>query len=314
MAGTVRFEPAGALRGEYVPPADKSISHRAALFGAMADEPVVVRNYLDSRDTRSTLDALLTLGAAVDEETGGSLLLRGVGLRAPLEATGGLLDVGNSGTLMRLLPGWLAGQPGGVWTLDGDESIRRRPVDRVAEPLAAMGANVEAREGRFPPFTVGGAELTGIDYELPVPSAQVKSCVLIAGMLAGGSTTVIEPVQSRDHTERLLRRARAPFAREGARLTVSQVDEIELEEIAVPGDPSSAAFVVAAATLVPGSRVVLGNVALNWTRTGFLEIARRMGAQVTERIYPGLGHTVNEDELSWVRDLLGSLVQREVVR
>jgi 3-phosphoshikimate 1-carboxyvinyltransferase len=275
-----RFEPGRPLRGDYVPPPDKSISHRAALFGAMADEPVVVRNYLESRDTRSTLDALLTLGAAIDEETGGTLLVRGVGLHAPLEATGGLLDVGNSGTLMRLLPGWLAGQAGGVWTLDGDESIRRRPVDRVAEPLRAMGADVETREGRFPPFTVRGAELQGISYELPVPSAQVKSCVLIAGMLADGSTTVIEAARSRDHTERMLRRARVPFEHEGASLTVSQVDELELDEIVVPGDPSSAAFLVAAAMLVAGSRVVMGNVALNWTRTGFLRIAERMGAVI----------------------------------
>jgi 3-phosphoshikimate 1-carboxyvinyltransferase len=278
---TALFEPGRALRGDYVPPPDKSISHRAALFGAMADEPVIVRNYLDSRDTRSTIDALLKLGAAVDEEPGGTLLVRGVGLRAPLEATGGLLDVGNSGTLMRLLPGWLAGQPGGVWTLDGDESIRRRPVDRVAEPLRLMGAHVEVREGRLPPFTVRGADLAGILYRLPVPSAQVKSCVLIAGLLAAGSTTVIEAQQSRDHTERLLRRAHVPLTREeGGLVTVSEVDELELDEIVVPGDPSSAAFVVAAATLVPGSRVVMGNVALNWTRTGFLRIADRMGAVI----------------------------------
>jgi 3-phosphoshikimate 1-carboxyvinyltransferase len=275
-----RFEPSGPLRGDYRPPADKSISHRAALFGAMCDEPVAVRNYLDSRDTRSTLEALLKLGAAVDTETGGALLLRGVGLHAPLEATGGLLDVGNSGTLMRLLPGWLAGQPGGVWTLDGDESIRRRPVDRIAEPLAAMGAAVEPSEGRFPPFTVRGAQLDGISYELPVASAQVKSCVLIAGMLADGSTTVVERTPSRDHTERMLRRARVPFARDGLRSTVSQVDELELDELVVPGDPSSAAFVVAAAALVSGSRVVLKGVGLNWTRTGFLRIAERMGAVI----------------------------------
>jgi 3-phosphoshikimate 1-carboxyvinyltransferase len=276
---TARFEPAGALRGGYTPPADKSISHRAALFGAMCDEPVPVRNYLDSADTRSTLAALLKLGAAVDQADG-DLLIRGVGLRAPLEATGGLLDVGNAGTLMRMLPGWLAGQPGGVWTLDGDDSIRRRPVDRVAEPLAAMGAEVEAREGRFPPLTVRGAQLSGIEYELPVASAQVKSCVLIAGLLADGSTTVSEAAQSRDHTERLLRRARVPFARDGLRMTVSQVDELELDEIAVPGDPSSAAFVVAAGTLVSGSRVVVKGVDLNWTRTGFMRIAQRMGAVI----------------------------------
>jgi 3-phosphoshikimate 1-carboxyvinyltransferase len=279
VTAAARFEPSGSLRGEYTPPADKSISHRAALFGAMCDEPVPVRNYLDSADTRSTLAALLKVGAGV-EEMGGDVLIRGVGLRAPLEVTGGLLDVGNAGTLMRLLPGWLAGQPGGVWTLDGDESIRRRPVDRVAEPLSAMGAQVDAREGRFPPLTVRGAELSGIEYELPVASAQVKSCVLIAGMLADGSTTVTERAQSRDHTERLLRRARVPFERDGLRLTVSQVDELELDEIVVPGDPSSAAFVIAAATLVAGSRVVVKGVDLNWTRTGFLRIADRMGAVI----------------------------------
>jgi 3-phosphoshikimate 1-carboxyvinyltransferase len=277
---SARFDPSGPLRGDYVPPADKSISHRAALFAAMSDEPVTVRNYLESQDTRSTLDALLKLGAAVEEDGPGGILIRGVGLHAPLEATGGLLDVGNSGTLMRLLPGWLAGQPGGAWTLDGDASIRRRPVDRIAEPLLRMGAGVEAHEGRFPPFTVRGADLTGIEYELPVPSAQVKSCVLIAGMFAEGSTTVVEGSHSRDHTERLLRRARVPFEHDGLRSTVRQVDELELEEIEVPADPSSAAFVVAAATLVSGSRVVVKDVGLNWTRTGFFRIAERMGAVI----------------------------------
>ena len=246
----------------------------------MSDEPVAVRNYLRSADTRSTLDALLKLGAGVEDEADGTVVIRGVGLHAPLEATGGLLDVGNSGTLLRLLPGWLAGQPGGVWTLDGDDSIRRRPVDRVAEPLRAMGARVEARENRFPPFTVHGAALTGIEYDMPVASAQVKSCVLIAGMLADGSTTLNERAQSRDHTERMLRRARVPLERDALRITVSQVDELELDEIVVPGDPSSAAFIVAATALVNGSRVVLSNLGLNWTRTGFLRIAQRMGAVI----------------------------------
>jgi 3-phosphoshikimate 1-carboxyvinyltransferase len=280
VSSTVRFDPAGPLRGSYTPPADKSISHRAALFGAMADEPVAVVNYLDSEDTRSTLNAVMALGAAVEEERPDRLLLRGVGLHAPLEATGGILNVGNAGTLMRLLPGWLAGQPGGVWTLDGDASIRQRPVDRIAEPLRRMGASVDARDGRFAPFTVQGAELTGIEYDLPVPSAQVKSCVLIAGMLAGGSTSVTEGSKSRDHTERMLRRARVPFERDGLRITVSQVDELELDQVVVPGDPSSAAFIVAAAILVSGSRVVVKDVGLNWTRTGFFRIAERMGAVI----------------------------------
>jgi 3-phosphoshikimate 1-carboxyvinyltransferase len=280
VSSTVRFDPAGPLRGDYTPPADKSISHRAALIGAMADEPVAVVNYLDSEDTRSTLNAVRALGAGIEEERDDCLLIRGVGLHAPLEATGGLLNVGNAGTLMRLLPGWLAGQPGGVWTLDGDESIRRRPIDRIAEPLTRMGASVEARDDRFPPFTVSGAELSGIEYELPIASAQVKSCVLIAGMLAGGSTTVAEPSVSRDHTERMLRRARVPFERDGLRITVAQVDELELDRVVVPGDPSSAAFIVAAAIVVGGSRVVVKDVGLNWTRTGFFRIAERMGAVI----------------------------------
>ena len=274
-----RFDPSGPLRGDFAPPPDKSISHRAALFAAMTDEPVPIDNYLVSGDTHSTLDALRTLGAGVEQD-GGRLVVRGVGLHAALEATGGRLDVGNSGTLLRLLPGWLAGQPGGSWTLDGDESIRRRPVDRVVEPLAQMGAQVEARDGRLPPLTVSGAELQGIDYRLPVASAQVKSCVLIAGLLASDRTSVTESSRSRDHTERLLRRARVPFEREGLRCTVSQVDELELEQIAVPGDPSSAAFMVAAAILVPDSRIVVSDVALNWSRAGFVRIAQRMGAVV----------------------------------
>jgi 3-phosphoshikimate 1-carboxyvinyltransferase len=279
---SARFEPSGPLRGDYVPPPDKSISHRAALFAAMSDEPVTIENYLESADTRSTLNALLTVGAAVEEEEAGRLLLliRGVGLHEALEATGGQLDVGNSGTLLRLMPGWLAGQPGGVWTLDGDESIRRRPVDRVVEPLAAMGAGMDAREGRLPPLTVRGTKLQGIAYELSVPSAQVKSCVLIAGLLADGTTTIDETRQSRDHTERILRGARVPLERDGLRITVAPVDELELDRIVVPGDPSSAAFLAAAAFLVDGSRVVVKDMALNWTRTGFFRIAERMGAVI----------------------------------
>jgi len=275
-----RFEPAGPLHGRVTPPADKSISHRAALFGAMSDEPVTIRNYLFAEDTLSTLTALRVLGAGVDMREG-ELVLRGVGLRGALEATGGTLDVGNSGTLLRLLPGWLAGQAGGVWTLDGDESIRKRPVDRVVEPLALMGAAVEAREGRFPPLRVGGGRLRGIDYELPVASAQVKSCVLIAGLLAEGETIVRERHPSRDHTERILLGSHAQFARrDDGSLRVAQLDELELGEVTVPGDPSSAAFWIAAATLIPDSRIVIDSVGLNWTRAGFLRIAERMGAVV----------------------------------
>ncbi len=308
---SARFVPSGPLRGSYVPPADKSISHRAAIFGAMCDEPVPIRNYLDSADTRSTLNALLSLGAGVEDRGDGQITVRGVGLHAPLETTGGRLDVGNCGTLLRLLPGWLAGQPGGVWTLDGDESIRRRPVDRVAVPLRELGATIEAREDRLPPMTVHGAQLQGIDYATPVVSAQVKSCLLIAGMLAAGSTSVTEARESRDHTERMLRRARVPLRHDGPKLTVSQVDELELDELTVPGDPSSAAFMVAAAILAPDSRVVVSGVGLNWTRTGFFRIAERMGAVIVGDLEPP--HTVTDAEPVGELDVASSTLEGTVV-
>jgi 3-phosphoshikimate 1-carboxyvinyltransferase len=274
----VRFAPDGPLRGSIAVPPDKSLSHRAALFAAMADEPVQVTGYLDAADTNSTLAAVQALGALV-ERRDGSLVIRGVGLRAAAPVAG-VIDVGNAGTLMRLLPGWLAGQEGGSWTLDGDASIRRRPVDRVATPLAEMGAAIEATDGRFPPFTVTGSALHGIEYELPVASAQIKSCVLLAGLLASGPTTVVEPVPSRDHTERMLAAAGVSITREGDHVTVAAQDELELGALHVPGDPSSAAFLAAAAVLVPGSRIVLEDMCANWTRTGFFRILQRMGGVV----------------------------------
>ena len=292
---TARFEPAGALRGKLTPPADKSISHRAALLATMTDEPVAIHNYLDADDTPSTLDAVRSLGAGIDELSPGELVIRGVGLHTAAPPTGGMLNVGNAGTLLRILPGWLAGQPGGIWTLDGDASIRRRPVDRVIAPLRAMGARLEAREERYPPLTVIGTELAGTEHVLPVASAQVKSSLLIAGLLATGRTSVTEPSQSRDHTERILARARVPFRREGLTVTVSQVDELELEGIRVPGDPSSAAFFVAAACIVPGSRVVLERVGLNWTRAGFFRIAQRMGAVLLGDLEDPAEGLVNEE-------------------
>ena len=179
-----RFDPSGPLRGTIAAPPDKSLSHRAALLAAMSVDPVRVTGYLDAADTNSTLAAVQALGALVERQPDG-LTIRGTGLRAAAPAPGPI-DVGNAGTLMRLLPGWLAGQPGGSWTLDGDESIRRRPVDRIAEPLRRMGAEIDARDGRFAPFTVTGSPLRGIEYELPVASAQVKSCVLLAGLARHG--------------------------------------------------------------------------------------------------------------------------------
>jgi 3-phosphoshikimate 1-carboxyvinyltransferase len=276
----VRFDPPpNGLRGTLRVPPDKSISHRSAIFAAMTPEPVRVRNYLDAADTNSTLAAVEQIGALVQRHGGGELTIRGCGLREP-HTSERPIDVGNAGTLMRLLPGWLAAQPGRAWTFDGDASIRRRPVDRIAAPLRAMGATIDATDERFPPFTLHGAELHGIEYAMRVASAQVKSCVLIAGMNTAAPTTVIEPAPSRDHTERMLAAAGVPIERDGTRVTVSWVDELGLEAIDVPGDLSSAAFWVAAAVLVPGSRIVLEDVNVNWTRTGFLRIVERMGGIV----------------------------------
>jgi 3-phosphoshikimate 1-carboxyvinyltransferase len=290
-----RFAPGGPLRGTLTPPPDKSISHRAAIVAAIGEGETTVRNYLDAADTRSTLQAVASLGASVDASGEGALEVRigGVGLRGAESAE---IDVGNAGTLLRLLPGWLAGQPadkGGEWVLSGDESIARRPVDRIADPLRLMGADVEARDGRLPPLRVRGAELRGIEYRMPVASAQVKSCVLLAGLLATGSTSVIERRPTRDHTERMLRAAGASVQTEDAstsvtihgelpskRVTVEPAERLEPGEISVPADFSSAAFFLVAALLVRGSEVRLTGVGINPGRIGLLGILTRMGAAI----------------------------------
>jgi 3-phosphoshikimate 1-carboxyvinyltransferase len=273
-----RFDPVRRLRGEIEPPADKSISHRAAILGAMASEPVRVQNYLDADDTISTLNAMRALGALVEQRPE-ELVIRGVGLRearVPDEP----IDVGNSGTLMRLLPGWLAAQGGKAYRMDGDASIRRRPVDRIREPLELMGARIEATDDRLPPFTIHGARLHSISYELPVASAQVKSCTMLAALAADGATTITEPAPSRDHTERMLTGAGVTVRRNGRHVTVGNCDELTLEEIVVPGDMSSAAFPIAAGVLVAGSHLLVRNVNVNHTRVGFVRIVQRMGGIV----------------------------------
>src|SRR3954462_14108797 len=217
---TTRFDPAARLEGEIRPPADKSISHRAAILGAMAQTPVKVTNYLAAADTHSTLDAVCALGAATATGPDGTLTITGVGLRGA-RAPDRPIDVGNAGTLMRLLAGWLAAQEGRAFALDGDDSIRRRPVDRIAEPLGQMGAVIEARDGRLPPFTVRGARLHSIAYELPVASAQIKSAVALAALSVEGPTTIAEPAPSRDHTERMLAAAGVPVHRHGRRISIS---------------------------------------------------------------------------------------------
>lgn len=301
-----RFPPCGPLRGAATPPADKSISHRAALLAAMADEPVHIRNYLEAQDTLSTLRAVQALGALV-ERPHGDLVVRGIGLRNAADLAEPI-DVGNAGTLMRLLPGWLAAQRDRSYVLDGDESIRRRPVDRIAVPLERMGARIEATDGRLPPFTVHGGRLQGIDYDLPVASAQVKSCVLLAALTADGGTSIGEPAPSRDHTERMLAAAGVPVRREGGRVLVTNTDELELDEIVVPGDLSSAAFLIAAGVLVAGSRLVVRGTGVNWTRAGFLRILERMGGIVVGDVEEPTGEIPAHEPVSDLDVAAGPLV------
>ncbi|MCO5315424.1 MAG: 3-phosphoshikimate 1-carboxyvinyltransferase [Solirubrobacterales bacterium] len=289
---SARFSPVGPLRGRIVPPADKSISHRAAILGAICDGPTEVTNFLDSDDTRSTLSAVAGLGAMVSPEPLDTMpdrfTIEGVGPTGPRSL--GRIDVGNAGTLMRLLPGWLAGCDGGLWRMDGDASIRRRPVDRVAIPLARMGAEIELTGERFPPIRIDGRRLKGIEYELPVASAQVKSCLLLAGLGADGPTTVIEPVPTRDHTEVMLEAAGARIERGDGQVTVWPSSGLVLGRVEVPADISSAAFFMVAAALVPGSEVVLDRTGINPTRTGIVRILERMGAGIeVESLNGGAG-------------------------
>ncbi len=289
-----RFEPTRGLAGTVAAPPDKSISHRAALLAAMSEGSCRISGYLDAADTRSTLAAMEALGAAVEiEEEGGGRLgvrVRGVGLRGPRAAKP--IDVGNAGTLIRLLSGWLASQEGQSFELSGDESIQRRPMGRVIDPLVQMGARIDPDPDPpgTPPLRIEGAALHGIHYRMPVASAQVKSCLLLAGLLAEGETVVQEPQPTRDHTERMLAAAGVPVRSEPvsalptapspARVTVSAVERLRQPDLTVPGDLSSAAFHLVAGLLVPGSVVRVEGVGLNPTRVGLLGILNRMGARI----------------------------------
>ncbi len=274
----MKIEPAASLRGHIAVPGDKSISHRAVLLGAIGDGETSVRGFGRSGDTEATIAAVRSLGVTVDEDDVDTLRVQGAGLRG-LREPSAPIDCGNSGTTLRLLAGILAGQQG-RFELTGDESLRRRPVDRIAEPLAQMGATVESDDGT-PPLAVAGGELRGIRYELPVASAQVKSCVLLAGLYAAGRTTVVEPLPTRDHTELMLEAAGVRVTRKQQRVSVGPAEHLRLGEVDVPGDFSAAAPFIVAATLLPGSELTIHDVGLNPRRTGLLDVLARMGARIT---------------------------------
>jgi 3-phosphoshikimate 1-carboxyvinyltransferase len=273
-----RIEPGASVVGHIAVPGDKSISHRAVLIGAVADGETEISGFGRSADTEATVRAVRALGAEVAEDDVDTLRVRGTGLRGP-RPPAEPIDCGNAGTLMRLLPGVLAGQEGERFELTGDASLRSRPMDRIAAPLARMGAGVELDDGR-PPIRIVGAPLTGITYELPVASAQVKSCLLLAGLYARGETTVVEPLPTRDHTELMLEAAGAPLTRRPQTATVRSADRLRLGRVDVPGDVSSAAPFIVAATLLTGSELTIHDVGLNPRRTGLLDVLERMGARI----------------------------------
>ena len=280
---TVMVQPTGRIRGRVRPPGDKSISHRYALFSAIADGTSTLEGYSTGGDCASTIVCLRALGVPI-EETGRSaaglqLRVTGRGLRG-LSPAAAVLDAGNSGTTIRMISGILAGHPF-TTSITGDDSLRRRPMRRIIVPLERMGARIRSEEGR-PPLTIdGSAQLAPIDFHTEVPSAQVKSAVLLAGLHADGTTRVTEDVQTRDHTERGLAAFGVDVDRAGLSVGIRGGQRLHAACLDVPGDISSAAFWMAAAASLPGSEVVIDGVGLNPTRTGILDVLRRMGADIS---------------------------------
>ncbi len=272
-----RISPATTLEGSICLPGDKSISHRYAMIASLAEGVTQIRNYATGADCRSTLGALRALGVPI-EQHGSEVTVHGRGLDG-LRAPEAELDAGNSGSTIRMLSGILAAQP--FFTrIGGDESLSRRPMARIIRPLTEMGASISAREGSFPPLEIKGSALRPIDYTLPVPSAQVKTCVLFAGLFANGRTIVREPVRSRDHTEIALREFGAQITIDGRKIEIEGRPKLLARDVAVPSDLSSAAFFLVAALLVPGSSLTIRGVGLNPTRSALLDFLAQMGANL----------------------------------
>jgi len=278
-AAAFHVEPGGRLVGRARVPGDKSISHRAIMLGALADGVTEIEGFLEGADALATVAAFHRLGVTIDGPNAGRVVVHGVGIGG-LRAPDGPIDLGNSGTSMRLLAGLLAAQPFST-TLTGDASLTRRPMRRVAQPLTQMGAAIATGGDGTPPLTLsGGCALRGVDYTAPVASAQVKSALLLAGLYAQGATCVHEPGESRDHTERMLEGFGYPLERSGRSVCVRGGGRLTARAVDVPADVSSAAFFLVGAAIAPGGDVVLEHVGWNPTRTGAVEILERMGADI----------------------------------
>jgi 3-phosphoshikimate 1-carboxyvinyltransferase len=306
-----RVAAGGCVRGEVVVPGDKSVSHRAVLLGAIAEGTTEVEGFLESEDCLATLNAMRAMGVTVERPAPGRVVVDGVGLHG-LRAPGRPLDMGNAGTAMRLSMGLLAGQSFGA-TLTGDASLSRRPMERAAAPLRLMGARIDTTEGHPPVVVHGGTPLRGIDYALRVPSAQVKSAILLAALYAEGRTTVTEHAVTRDHTERMLRAFGVPVESAGGRVSLEGGARLRATHLRVPGDVSSAAFFLVAGALAAEGGFLVRDVGLNPTRTGVIEILRRMGADLRIRNPRTAGDEPVADIEVHASALTGIEVPRELV-
>ena len=272
-------KPGGCLKGAVRVPGDKSVSHRSIMFGSLAEGTTEVSGFLDGEDCLATLNAFRAMGVKIEGPEHGRVVIQGVGMHG-LKKPAGVIDLGNSGTSMRLLSGLFSGQAFDV-ELTGDASLSKRPMRRVTDPLAKMGARVDTTEKGTPPLKIkGGSKLKGINYEMPMASAQVKSCLLLAGMYAEGETCVTEPAPTRDHTERMLRGFGYPVTVDGNRACVAGGYKLKATTIDVPADISSAAFFMVGAAIAEGSDITLDHVGINPTRIGVINILREMGAKI----------------------------------
>ncbi len=307
-SATRSVKPASRLQGDVVLPGDKSISHRAAILASLARGLSTIHNFSQSDDCSRTLDCLAGLGVQFHRQSR-SVSIEGLGM-SRFKKPSGRLYAGNSGTSMRLLAGLLAGLPFPS-RLEGDASLSRRPMSRILVPLRAMGAQIQALEDRFAPLTIRGRGLKAIEYELPVASAQVKSCVLLAGLLATGRTTVIEPTPTRNHTELLLPAFGGRLRREGSRIMVDGDQLLEASDLEVPGDISAASFFLVAASLIPGSRIELRDVGLNGTRDALLQLLVQSGGhiEIKRRRVSG-GEPVGDISVSYSAGLLEHFPER----
>jgi 3-phosphoshikimate 1-carboxyvinyltransferase len=302
-------KPAEALTGEIHVPGDKSVTHRAYLLGAMAEGTTVISSPLRAEDTDNTLRAVEALGVAV-YDTGDQVKITSSG-PASFQEPADVVDLGNSGTGVRLLSGVLAGSP--VYAvLTGDESLKGRPMGRIIEPLRLMGVSVDGRgQGKYLPLSIRGGNIKAITYNSPVASAQVKSCVILAGLQAEGTTLFTEPALSRDHTERMLAGMGAPLSRDGDALVIQGGNHLHARDLTVPGDVSSAAFFLVAAAILDGSELTIRNVGVNPTRTGIIEMLKAMGADLDVRLLDDLGEPRADITVRGGRQLSGIDVPEE---